>query len=481
MTLSEFGRRAQENGSGTDHGNAGSHFVIGTKVKGGRYGQPTSLVEPRQPRQPPVRGRLPRRCTPPCSAGSTSIPSRSSGRASTPRRSSPDRYHSRSGVGRAGLEPARTTPKRTRWRAPVPWVAMFEHLAELVLELDELEARLPDIYASGDRAASRDAGRRHAELKPDRRRVRRLVAATGAVREASEMLDSESDPEMRDYLRAEIAEKEAAVGALEAELARAARAARPRRRQERDRRDPGRRGWRRGQPLGRRPAPHVRRLRAPPRLEGRDAVDPAVRHGRLPRGDRRGEGRRCVGPPEVRGRGPPRAAGARDREPGSHPHERGHGRRCCPRPRRSTSRSIPTTSRSTSTARAAPAGSRSTPPTPRCGSPTRRPAWWSRARTRRASSRTRRRRCASCVHGCCRSSASARRPSSSARRSQVKSGGRSDKIRTYNFKENRVTDHRVGVTLHALEQVLAGGEQLDEIVDALAADERRRQLGDDPS
>jgi len=69
----------------------------------------------------------------------------------------------------------------------------------------------------------------------------------------------------------------------------------------------------------------------------------------------------------------------------------------------------------------------------------------------------------------------------SARRSQVKSGGRSDKIRTYNFKENRVTDHRVGVTLHALEQVLAGGEQLDEIVDALAADERRRQLGDDPS
>jgi len=60
----------------------------------------------------------------------------------------------------------------------------------------------------------------------------------------------------------------------------------------------------------------------------------------------------------------------------------------------------------------------------------------------------------------------------------VKSGGRSDKIRTYNYKENRVTDHRVQVTLHALEQVLAGGEQLDEIVDALATDERRRQLGD---
>jgi peptide chain release factor 1 len=68
---------------------------------------------------------------------------------------------------------------------------------------------------------------------------------------------------------------------------------------------------------------------------------------------------------------------------------------------------------------------------------------------------------------------------SEARRGQVKGGGRSEKIRTYNYKENRVTDHRVGVTLHALEQVLAGEGQLDDIVDALAAAERPRQLGDD--
>ena len=44
--------------------------------------------------------------------------------------------------------------------------------------------------------------------------------------------------------------------------------------------------------------------------------------------------------------------------------------------------------------------------------------------------------------------------------SQVKGGGRSEKIRTYNFKENRVTDHRIGLTLHALDRVLAG--ELDE-------------------
>ena len=63
---------------------------------------------------------------------------------------------------------------------------------------------------------------------------------------------------------------------------------------------------------------------------------------------------------------------------------------------------------------------------------------------------------------------------STTRREQVGGGGRSEKVRTYNFKENRVTDHRVGVTVHSLEHVLDG--QLDEIVDALAAAERAVQL-----
>ena len=54
---------------------------------------------------------------------------------------------------------------------------------------------------------------------------------------------------------------------------------------------------------------------------------------------------------------------------------------------------------------------------------------------------------------------------SKARRSQVGGGGRSEKIRTYNYKENRVTDHRIGLTLYNLDKVLMG--ELDEIVDAL--------------
>jgi peptide chain release factor 1 len=63
---------------------------------------------------------------------------------------------------------------------------------------------------------------------------------------------------------------------------------------------------------------------------------------------------------------------------------------------------------------------------------------------------------------------------SEQRRSQVGGGGRSEKIRTYNFKENRVTDHRVKLTLHKLDRVLEG--DLDEIIDALLADERERDI-----
>jgi peptide chain release factor 1 len=63
---------------------------------------------------------------------------------------------------------------------------------------------------------------------------------------------------------------------------------------------------------------------------------------------------------------------------------------------------------------------------------------------------------------------------SEQRRSQVGGGGRSEKIRTYNFKENRLTDHRVKLTLHKLDRVLEG--DLDEIIDALLADDRERQI-----
>ena len=61
-----------------------------------------------------------------------------------------------------------------------------------------------------------------------------------------------------------------------------------------------------------------------------------------------------------------------------------------------------------------------------------------------------------------------------ARRSQVGTGDRSEKIRTYNFPQGRVTDHRIGLTLHNLESVLEGN--LDEIIDAVATADHAKQL-----
>jgi peptide chain release factor 1 len=60
------------------------------------------------------------------------------------------------------------------------------------------------------------------------------------------------------------------------------------------------------------------------------------------------------------------------------------------------------------------------------------------------------------------------------RKTQVGTGDRSERIRTYNYPQNRVTDHRIGLTLHRLEQVLEG--DLDEIIDALSTHYQAQKL-----
>lgn len=63
---------------------------------------------------------------------------------------------------------------------------------------------------------------------------------------------------------------------------------------------------------------------------------------------------------------------------------------------------------------------------------------------------------------------------SQSRKAQVGSGDRSEKIRTYNFPDRRITDHRIGFTVHNLEGVLEG--ELDEIIDALKAEDKKLRL-----
>ena len=62
------------------------------------------------------------------------------------------------------------------------------------------------------------------------------------------------------------------------------------------------------------------------------------------------------------------------------------------------------------------------------------------------------------------------------RKDQVGSGDRSERIRTYNFPQGRMTDHRINLTLYKLDQVIQG--DLDEVIDALIADHQARALAE---
>ena len=196
------------------------------------------------------------------------------------------------------------------------------------------------------------------------------------------------------------------------------------------------------------------------------------------RGHVLGAGRRRLAAVQVRGRAAPGAAGAGHREPGPHPHVVGDRARAAGGRRGRGRRSTTATSRSTCSAPADRAGRASTRPTRPCASPTCRPASSCRCRTSAASCRTAQ-RAMQVLRARLLEAAERERDAerSAERRSQVGGGGRGEKIRTYNFKENRLTDHRIGFTIYRLADVLAG--DLDDVVAALAADERARQLADD--
>ena len=65
---------------------------------------------------------------------------------------------------------------------------------------------------------------------------------------------------------------------------------------------------------------------------------------------------------------------------------------------------------------------------------------------------------------------------SDARKSQVGSGDRSERIRTYNFPQGRISDHRIGLTIYKLDAFLDG--DIDEVVDALIAEDQAQKMKD---
>jgi len=292
---------------------------------------------------------------------------------------------------------------------------MFEQLNDLEAELEKLESELPGIYAAGDRRASRDAGRRHAELKPVVEAYQQWRQASTDVADAREMLGSESDAEMRDFLKAEMAEKEDRVATLEAEL----------------------------------------------------------RELLLPRDPN--EGRNVI--VEIQGTegGPHRVQRVPATESQGRIHTSAATVAVLPEAEE-VDVEIDPNDLEIDVFRSSGPGGQSVNTTDSAVRITHKPTGIvvscqdekSQLQNKEKGLRILRSRLLQLEQERQQGELSA------ARRDQVKGGGRSEKIRTYNYKENRVTDHRIGLTIYSLDRVLTG--ELDEIVDGLAADARAKQL-----
>jgi peptide chain release factor 1 len=353
--------------------------------------------------------------------------------------------------------------------------AMFEQLADLETELDKLESQLPDIYASGDRAAARDAGRRHAELKPVIDAYRAWRKANADLTDARDMLEGEDDAEMRAYLKAEMSEKEARVAELEGEIKELLLP-----------RDPNE---------GRNVIVEIQGAEG-----GEEANLWAGDLFRMYQRFAESQGLKT----EVMSSQPSEHGGYRDvtflvkgptawsrlkYEGGPHrvqrvPETESQGR---VHTSAATVAVLPEAEEfdveidpndlEIDVFRSSGPGGQSVNTTDSAVRITHKPSGLvvscqdekSQLQNKDKALRILRSRLMQIEQE--RQHAEV----ASARREQVKGGGRSEKIRTYNFKENRVTDHRIGLTLYALDRVLAG--DLDNVVDALAADERQRQLG----
>jgi peptide chain release factor 1 len=352
---------------------------------------------------------------------------------------------------------------------------MFEQLGELAAELDRLEAELPDIYASGDRRAARDAGRRHAELKPVVDAWRAWDAANHDLAEARELLGSESDAEMRDYLKTEIAEKETRIAELDAQIKELLLPRDPNEGRNVIVEIQGAEGgeeanlwagdlYRMYQHFAERHGLKTEVLSSQPSDHGgfRDVTF-------LVKGDE------AWGRLKYEG-GPHRVQRVPETESQGRVHTSAATVAILPEAEE-VDVSIDPNDLKIEVYRSTGPGGQSVNTTDSAVRITHLPSALVVACQDEKSQLQNKDRAMRILRSRLLQMEQEKQQAelSAARRDQVKGGGRSEKIRTYNYKENRVTDHRVGLTVHALDRVLSG--ELDEIVDALAADERARQLG----
>lgn len=356
---------------------------------------------------------------------------------------------------------------------------MFERLADLEIELGKLETRLSEIYASGDQSAVRDAGRRHAELRSIVDVYHSHKEAQSNLDEAQQLLASESDPEMRAFLEAEKATQEAEAERLEHEL-------------------------------------HVLLIPKDPNdarnviveVRGAEGGEEAnLFAGDLFRmyqryAERRGWKSEVLSsqPSDMRGfkevtfviKGD-QAWSRLEHEAGTHRVQRVPVTESQGRIHTSAATvavlpeaqevdvHIDANDLEIDVFRSTGPGGQSVNTTDSAVRMTHKPTGLvvtcqdekSQLQNRDKALRIMRARLLKLEQD--RQSGEI----AAARRAQVGGGGRSEKVRTYNFKENRITDHRVGVTLYKLEQALDG--DIDEVIEALVMAKRTAQLAGESS
>jgi peptide chain release factor 1 len=351
---------------------------------------------------------------------------------------------------------------------------VFERLSGLEEEFDALEARLSDIYAAGDQDAARTAGQRHSELKPIIDTFRDLRSTRSQLDEAREMLHTETDAEMREMAREEIAEKESSVADLEGRL--------------------------KVLLLPKDPNDDKNVILEVRGAEGGEEANlfagDLVRMYQAYAATQKWKVEVLSSQPSdmggfkeatflVKGQG---VWSRLKHEAGTHRVQRVPATESQGRIHTSAATvavlpeaeevdvTIDPNDLQIDVYRSTGPGGQSVNTTDSAVRITHRPSGIVVACQDEKSQLQNKDKAMRILRARLLSAEQQRQADelSSARRAQVGGGGRSEKIRTYNFKENRVTDHRVGLTVHKLDQVLAG--DLDQLVDALVEADRAAQL-----